>query len=299
MDSLATLQQIVRQHGGEGNTQTALPNVSVYQSQVSTEFMHAMYEPSICFVLQGAKVAMLGTASFAYDCAHYLVVAVDLPLAGSITVASPQEPYLGLRLKLDLEALRTLVLDLPPDGGRSDPTDSLMLGTVTPDLLDPLARLLGLLARPRDIPIMAPLIEREILYRLVQGPEARMLRQLVLADSRISQVNRAIEWIKRHYNEAFSVSTVAAAANMSPSAFHQHFKAATSLSPLQYQKQIRLHEARRLILSERMEAGKAGFEVGYDSPSQFSREYKRVFGAPPAREVSRFRQLSQAERSAA
>ena len=299
MESLPILQQLIRQYACDGNTQTAIANMSLYCSRVTTGPMQAMYEPSLCVVVQGEKLATLGSSTFAYNSAHYLVVALDLPLTCSITAASEADPYFGLRVKLDVDVLRALILDMPPGLRQSCSISGLSLGTVTPDLLDPLVRLMRLLSQPEDIPVMAPLIEREILYRLMRGPDAEILHQLALADSRFSRVNKAIEWIKRNYREAFSVEAVAASANMSTSSFHHHFKAVTSMSPLQYQKHIRLHEARRLILSEWMEAARAGFEVGYGSPSQFSREYKRVFGAPPVREVSELRRMPAAERSAA
>jgi AraC-like DNA-binding protein len=160
---------------------------------------------------------------------------------------------------------------------------------VSPDLLDAAIRLVRLTTRPEDIAVLAPMIKREILYRLLKSDQATRLQQIALAESRLQQVNRAIGWIKRNYREAFAIETVAAEARMSPSALHLHFKAVTAMSPLQYQKQMRLQEARRLMLSEALDAASAGFRVGYDSASQFSREYARLFGAPPLRDVARLK----------
>ena len=296
-ESLAILKQLVLPHCSEGNVQTALPCLSFYHSTVTTGLMQAIYEPCICIVLQGAKTAMLGTSTLVYDSAHYLIVAVDLPLTCSVTTASTAEPYIGVRIKLQLDILQSIILETAQAAPPARPCPSLSLGKVTPELLDPLIRLTNLLSQPQDARFLAPLVEREILYRLLQGADAEMVRQLALSGTRFFKVSKAIDWIRRSYREPFSVETAAAAANMSPSSFHHHFKAVTSMSPLQYQKQMRLHEARRLILMEQMDAAKAGFEVGYDSPSQFSREYKRVFGAPPLRETTLFRKTSGLEYS--
>ena len=166
----------------------------------------------------------------------------------------------------------------------------LSAGSMTPPLFDAVCRMVRLMDTPEDAPVLAPLIEREILYRLLTGPEGPRLAQIARRDGRLRQVNRAIGWIKRNFDQPFSMEAVADEARMSTSALHQHFKAVTSLSPLQYQKQIRLQEARRLILVQRLDAATAGHTVGYDSPSQFSREYARLFGAPPLRDVARLRE---------
>ncbi|MBP2231762.1 AraC-like DNA-binding protein [Azospirillum agricola] len=245
----------------------------------------------------GRKQVMLGERVLFYDAAEYLVVSVDLPVVGQVVEASPERPYLCLRLDLDPAMLGALMMEagldgrdgggLPAGDREAEAPPGLSLSPVTPELLDAAARLLRLLDAPRDAPVLAPLAEREILYRLLTGAQAAKLRQIAVADSRLQQVNRAIAWIKRNYAAPFSIDAVTAEARMSRSALHQHFKAVTAMSPLQYQKQLRLQEARRQILGRTADAATAGFNVGYDSPSQFSREYRRLFGEPPMRDAAR------------
>jgi AraC-like DNA-binding protein len=204
--------------------------------------------------------------------------------------ATPSEPYLCLRLDLDPAAIGALMLESKIPAGDSDhPGPGLSLSAVTPALLDAVVRLCRLLDAPGDVPILSPLAEREILYRLLLGDQTTKLRQIAVAESKLQQINRAIGWIKQNFREPFSIETVASEARMSPSTFHQHFKAVTSMSPLQYQKRMRLQEARRLILSQSHDAATAGHSVGYESPSQFNREYRRLFGAPPGRDIARLR----------
>ncbi|WP_341476952.1 AraC family transcriptional regulator [Sphingomonas oleivorans] len=269
-----------------------VPRLSLIRASQPTEPRATVYEPALCIVAQGRKRAMLGATIFDYDPAKYLVVSVDLPIVGQVVEASEAEPFLCFRLELDVPALAALLLEMPRDAGSGD-SAGLAVNAITPDLLDPVIRLMRLLERPADIPILAPLAEREILYRLLLCEQGALLRQIALADSRLSQINRAIGWIKRNYAAPFRIETVAREANMSPSSLHHHFKAVTAMSPLQYQKQVRLQEARRLILAERADAATAGFAVGYESPSQFSREYRRLFGAPPVRDAARLRMSSE------
>jgi len=257
MIALTQLQKLIRDHSNEGITQTALPNVTLSRTSVTTDPIQTIYEPSLCVVVQGAKFAMLGTSSFIYNTAQYLVVSVNLPLAGAVATASEDRPYLGLKMNLDLHVLRSLILELPELAEMARPTAGLTVGKLTPELSDALVRLIKLLSRPADIPVLGPMIEREIIYRLITGKDAHLLRQLAATDSRLSQIHRAIGWISRHYSEAFRIEALAEIAGMSVSSFHQHFKAVTSMSPLQYQKHIRLHEARRLVLSKQMDAAKA------------------------------------------
>lgn len=297
---LAELQAIIGRSCGDGQTETAIPRAWLYRSIAPTAPMPGLLEPALCVVVQGRKQAMLGASTLIYDAAQYLIVSVDLPIVGNVIEASPETPYLAFRLSLDPKMLAAMLLDMPAGpGDDARPSAGLALSPLTGDLIDPIIRLLRLLDRPADIAMLAPLAEREILYRLLQGPQRDMLRQIALADSRLSQINRAIGWIKRHYADPFRIETVAETARMSPSSFHHHFKAVTSMSPLQYQKQIRLQEARRLILAQHSDAASAGFAVGYDSPSQFSREYRRLFGEPPARDAARLRNIPDAERSLA
>jgi AraC-like DNA-binding protein len=284
--------------GSDGVHATPIPRVFLLRSSHPTEQLHGVHEPALCLVAQGRKRVMVGQSVFLYDRDKYLIVSVDVPIVGQILEASPEAPYLCLRIDLDPAVIGALMLEAQgPEakvpgakGAESNaPGPSLSLSSVTPELLDAAIRLVRLLAAPRDIPILAPLAEREILYRLLLGDQAPKLRQIAFAESKLQQVNRAISWIKRNYREPFSIDAVAAEARMSSSTLHEHFKAMTSMSPLQYQKQLRLQEARRLILSKSLDAATASHSVGYESPSQFSREYKRTFGAPPAQDIARLR----------
>ena len=216
---------------------------------------------------------------------NYLIASIDLPVTGQVIEA----PCLGMTLTLDPGKLAALLVDLPPATPGRTPAKALAVNPLEPALLDPLVRLLRLLDEPRDIAVLAPLIEREILYRLLLGPHGAMLRQLALPDSQLSQISRAIDLIRRRYDQPLRVDELARHAGMSAPSFHRHFRAVTRLSPLQFQKHLRLQEARRLLVSKNADAARVGFDVGYESASQFSREYRRLFGAPPGRDASRVR----------
>ena len=288
---ICALACLIEQYAEEdGVHATAIPRLFLIRSSRPTEPIHAVHEPAVCFVAQGRKQVMVGQSVYVYDSAKYLVVSVDVPVVGQILEASAEAPYLCLRLDLDPAAIGALMLEAElPGAGSEPPGQALSLSSITAELLDAAIRLVRLLATPRDVPILAPLAEREILYRLLFGDQTSKLRQIALGESKLQQINRAIGWIKTNFREPFSIETVASEARMSPSTLHEHFKAVTSMSPLQYQKQLRLQEARRLILSQSIDAAMAGHSVGYESPSQFSREYRRTFGAPPARDVARLR----------
>jgi AraC-like DNA-binding protein len=275
---------------GDGVHPTPVPRLHLIRSSHPTEPIHAVHQPAVCFVAQGRKQVMVGSSVFTYDQAKYLVVSVDVPIVGQILEASAAEPYLCIRLDLDPAAIGALMLEAKVPGASGEqPGQALSLSSITPVLLDTVIRLVRLLEKPRDIPILAPLVEREILYRLLMDDQTSKLRQIALGESKLQQVNRAIAWIKVNFREPFSIEAVAAEARMSPSTLHEHFKVVTSMSPLQYQKQLRLQEARRLILSQSLDAATAGHSVGYESPSQFSREYKRTFGSPPVQDIARLR----------
>ena len=294
-ESLALLRQQVMPFCGEGNSQSAIAGLSLYRSTITTAFEQAIYEPSLCVVLAGEKSAALGATSHVYREGQFLVVALDLPMACSILSASAERPYVGLSVRLDPEIIQEFVLGGPSFGEDVEDPSPVTTGTLTPGLLGALIRLTGLLRNPADAPFLAPLILRELHYHLVRDRGASLLEKIAQPNGQAARVGRAIAWIKQSYREPFCLKSAAAVANMSASSFHHHFKQITSMSPLQYQKQVRLHEARRLILSDNVEASTAGFEVGYNSPSQFSREYKRNFGAPPIRETLRLRELSASQ----
>ena len=288
-DSLKELCALIAQHCHQSRTTTAIPRVGLVRSDTPTLPMGVVYQPMLYVVAQGAKRTLLGDSIVEYAAGQYLVVSVDLPITGSVTQASPEAPYLALSLVLDPAVLADMLLSLP--GTAQDAAlPGLAVSPVTPDLLDAAVRLLRLLDRPADIPMLAPLAEREILYRLLTGAQAPMLRQIARAHSRMAQVGQAIGWIRSHFAEPLRIDAVAQRANMSASSFHRHFKAVTAMSPLQYQKQIRLQEARRLLLAGQADAASIGFAVGYESPSQFSREYARMYGQPPLRDALRLRE---------
>ena len=290
MDSLTELATLIERYAAtDGMHATALPQLFTIRASQPTEPLHTLHKPALCIVAQGRKQVMLGEQLFVYDPEKYLVISVDVPIVGNVTEASPERPYLCMRLDLDPAVIGALIMDAGLSHAAAAPSPSLALSQTTPALLDAAVRLFRLLDAPQDLPMLAPLAEREILYRLLTGDQGPRLAQIAMAESKLQQVGRAIDWIKRHFDQPFSIDVVAAEARMSASALHEHFKAVTALSPLQYQKQIRLQEARRLILSLGADAATAGHQVGYDSPSQFSREYRRLFGAPPVRDVARLR----------
>lgn len=285
-------QAIDRYSDGDGLHPTALPRVQLIRCSRPVEALHELHKPALCIVAQGRKRVILGDRLYEYDRDRYLVVSVDVPIIGEILQASPEQPYLCLRLDLDPALLSALWIEsgqAPPPPAA--PAPSLMLSEASGELLDAAERLLNLLGTPADIPMLAPLIEREIVYRLIKGEQAARLYDIAHGESRMAQVHRAIDWIKRNFREPFDMGELAAHARMSSSALHAHFKSVTRMSPLQYQKQLRLQQARGLMLGQAMDAASAGHAVGYDSPSQFSREYSRLFGAPPLRDVARLREL--------
>src|SRR5919106_2507470 len=280
---------IARYAAVDGAHETALPRVVLYRSTRPTEPIHSLHQPALCLVAQGRKQVMIGTNVYFYDDSQYLVVSVDVPVIGQVIEATPARPYLCLRLDLDPGVLRALILDSAPAVDDDDAVPGMVMSSFGPELRDAAVRLLRLLATPRDIPALAPLAEREILYRLLTGEQGAALRQIALEEGRLRRVTRAIDWLKRNYRKRFSIHTLAAAAAMSPSSLHAHFKTVTAMSPLQYQKQLRLQEARRLMLGGAMDAASAAYDVGYESPSQFSREYRRLFGHPPAQDIARLK----------
>ncbi|MCV4289697.1 AraC family transcriptional regulator [Pseudomonas capsici] len=296
MGSLETLVDLISRHAPtDGIHPTPIAGVSLVRSDSPTVPMPVVYEPTLCLIAQGRKQVMVGTTSYIYDAAKYLVASVDIPVTGSVIEASEAEPYLCLVLDLDMTVLSELVLRYPaPDETNDLPAAGIELNDTTPELLDAVARLARLLDTPDDIEALAPLTIREILYRLLIGSGNGVVRQMARADSRLSQIARAIAWLRGHYSETCRIDDIADIAGMSRSTFHAHFKAVTSMSPLEFRSQLRLQEARRLMVAEALDAAGAGYRVGYESPSQFSRDYARMFGLPPARDAGRLRGAVQA-----
>lgn len=288
VDRLAEL--IARYVAEDGVHQTAISRLALIRASHPTESLHALHKPALCIVAQGKKKVFVGNQVVVYDRNEFLIVAVSLPVVGQVIAAEPHKPYLCLRLDLEPAVLGEVMTDLNLDAAPDEKVGSgLMLNPATPELLSAAVRLVELLFSPKDSGYLAPLAERELLYRLLTDKQAAKIQGIAYADSHLQRISRAISWLKEHYREPFRIDDLAAAARMSPSALHQHFKAVTSLSPLQYQKRLRLQEARRLMVGSASGATKAGLSVGYDSPSQFSREYRRLFGAPPRRDAARLR----------
>ena len=293
----ALAESIARWTDQGDQLETAIPGLGFFRRDEPTQPASGMYEPSLCLIAQGAKRVLLGDDTYVYDADHFLITSVDLPTIWQIIEASREKPCLGLRLKLDLRGISQLMVDshLPPPRGQQS-NRGMATGEVTLPLLTAFQRLLDLLAEPQDIPILAPIIQREISYRLLVGDQGARLRQMASAGSQSHQIARAIYWLKGNFTQPLRIDDLATQVNMSTSTFHHHFRALTAMSPLQYQKRLRLNEARRLMLTERLDATAAAFQVGYESPSQFSREYNRLFGAPPLRDITSLRQLPPSER---
>ncbi len=278
-------------HGNEDRA-TPIPKLMLFRREQCTEPCATLYEPSIVIIAQGAKQLLLGERSYAYDTERFLVTSLDLPASAQVLQASAGAPCLGLTVKLDLRVTTELIAagGLPQPPRERAAGGSAALGTVTPALLEPFARLLGLLDEPGAIPVLAPLIEREIHYRVLSSDLAARLWQIASVGSQSQRVAKTIDWLKTNYRQPLRIDELAAHVQMSASSLHHHFRELTTMSPLQYQKWLRLSEARRLMLNEREDAASAAFHVGYESPSQFSREYSRLFGAPPKRDVEGLRQ---------
>jgi AraC-like DNA-binding protein len=288
----ALSQQIARYADGDGIVDTAIPRLTLVRWSHADEPVHMLQRPALCIIAQGAKRVMLGDSVVAYGPASYLVASLDLPITGMVTQASDDAPYLCFCLYLDPVLLSDIAISLPPAGPVVEGS-ALSLHPITPELLDAASRLTALLGDPDGALLLAPLIERELLVRLMTGPSGGIVRAIAAGESRTGQIARAIGWLKAHFREPFNGPGLADLAGMSVSSFHDHFRRATAMTPLQYQKQLRLQAARTLMLADRLDAAEAGFRVGYDSPSQFSREYRRLFGAPPVRDMGRLRAMPQ------
>jgi AraC-like DNA-binding protein len=285
-------ERIARWTGENNQLTTAIPSLTLHRWETPTEPASYMLPPSLCLIAQGSKRVMLGEDVYVYDANHFLITSVGLPVVAQIIEASREKPYLGLTLELDLRTIAQLMVDsdqtLPrtPQAGRA-----MAVSEVPLPLLNAFQRLIDLLDEPEDIPILAPLVQREIFYRLLMGDQGPRLRQITTAGSQSHQIARAIDWLKDNFNQPLRVDDLAAYSGMSTSSLHHHFRSLTAMSPLQFQKRLRLNEARQLMLTKRMDAATASFQVGYESPSQFSREYSRLFGTPPLRDIANLRQM--------
>lgn len=290
MDTLTEIAALIARHTSkDGFSATSIDRLTLVRSSTLTMPMPSVYRPQLCIVVQGKKEVTLGDHVFRYEPGYYVIVTHDLPVTGRVTEATPDKPYLCVYLDFDPVMLGQLMLRVPPPEERSSPPIGKTVSRAYPGLLDSALRLLSLLDEPAAVPVLAPLAEQEILYRLIAGPDGAKMRHITTSQGRVAQIGRAIAWIAQNFREPFSVERLAAEAGMSPSSLHEHFRSVTATTPLQFQKQLRLQEARSLMLVEDIDATTAAFRVGYESPTQFTREYRRYFGQPPARDIARLR----------
>jgi AraC-like DNA-binding protein len=285
-------QQIARLADGWRTRQVG--GVTVSSTPRPTAPLSGVAEPVVALVAEGAKRAVLGNQVFDYAAGQFLVVTLDLPLTSSITVATAAEPFLGLSMPLDPAIIAELLIEADLPAQAAPPGPALSVSDATAELIDAVVRLLRLAGTPHDQRILSPAVKREIHWRLLTGPQGGLVRQVGVAGSRIALVGRAIAWIRAHYDEPVRVDDLAAKVGLSVSSLNRHFRAATAMSPLQYQKQIRLQQARLRLLANPADVAGTGHAVGYTSASQFSREYRRLFGAPPGRDAA---QLQNANRT--
>jgi AraC-like DNA-binding protein len=270
------------------------PGITLARSSKLTEHVHSVFTPAFCVIAQGSKRVMLGDEIFRYDPGHYLIATVDLPIVSHVIEASEQKPYFSFRLELDPAVVAAVIMESGTRVTRGDASVKAMdVSPIDATLLDAVVRLMRTLEKPEEIPVIAPLIIKEIVYRLMRGEQgARLGHLLTSGDTR--RISKAIGHMRKHFDEPLRMDEIARILGMSVSGFHHHFKSVTAMSPLQYQKQIRLQEARRLMIGEDLDAASAGFRVGYEDPSYFSRDYKKQFGAPPQRDIARIRESVEA-----
>jgi len=277
---------------GQGELQsTAVPGLSLFRKTETSEPLTGMYEPSVCLIAQGAKKVTLGSDTYIYDSKHYLLSGLHLPVIAQVIEASPEAPYLGLRLSFNYNDITKLMTESRLPSPKTDKTEQGMsTGLLTAPLVNAFQRLIELLDTEEDIPVLAPVIQREIFYRLLIGEQGGKLRQLAMMGTKSQQVAETVAWLKSNFRKNIRIEDLADMADMGTSTYHNHFRNMTALSPLQYQKRLRLQEARRLMLAEHIDAATAAFQVGYESPSQFSREYSRLYGSSPIRDIMSLRQ---------
>lgn len=287
-DSL--VERVLRLAPRQGANATCVPGLQLYRFDRPNEPLFALYEPSVCLIVQGSKRVLIGDQVLHYGPLRHLVVSQDLPMSGQVLEAHPMAPYLCIALSISAQQVASLLLDIgrPPEPPNAGSASGLYTEDSSLELMEAMHRLIRLLDTPVDTPALAPLVQREILYRLITSPNGWRLARTATPDSYDQRVARVISWMRDRYREPLRVADLARAVHMSESSLHQNFKAVTALTPIQYQKQLRLQEARRLMLAECASAAVVARHVGYESPSQFSREYARMFGAPPGRDRARW-----------
>lgn len=288
-NSLAPHLDIALRHAPTGMTLTRIPRVDISVGQGSVDRAPCLYRSMICFILQGSKQVAINDTLLSYDSEHYLISALDLPLSGQI-FDDRGKPYVAVSLELEAGLLAELAAAMPPVQDREQTGVGILINPMSSSICDTLFRLLSLLDTPDDIPVLGPMLERELLYRLLQGPQGRLLRQIAQPDGALSRIRQAVAWIRDNYSSRLRIETLCEISGMSRASLHRHFLSMTGLSPVRYQKQLRLQAAYQLLLAGEHRASDVAFVVGYESASQFSREYLRQFGTPPARNVREIRQ---------
>ncbi|NGZ73774.1 AraC family transcriptional regulator [Saccharibacillus alkalitolerans] len=283
----------------DGTHAACFPPLSLIRASGETAPFHTVYEPSICLVAQGSKLVLLADETYRYGPSQYFAVSVDLPISGRIIEASAERPYLAVRLRIEPQQILELMSEADKSGAsgmsRTPSARGIYVNSAGEELLDAFLRLLRMLETPEDLPVLAPMAAREILYRAMRGDQGQALRQMAPGAGRAALVAEVIRRIRETYNEPLRIGELAEEAGMSPSSLHRHFRDVTAMSPLQFQKQLRLQEARRMLLTEPVQAAEAAFRVGYESPSQFNREYARLFGMPPLSDIRRLKSLPPEE----
>jgi len=289
---LASLIRAYAPH--DGRFELRIPGVyAIRASRTNPELIHALQQPALCIIAQGAKSILLGQEVYEYDASRMLVYSVDLPVAAQITKASPAEPYLSFKLDLDPAKIAEVVPKVYPHGiPRVSESRGVFLGPIDLRIVNAVTRLMELMGQPGEAELLAPLVIEEILIRLLRSPMGLRVVQIGQVESNVHGIARAVAWLRANFSQTMKVDELAKLAHMSVSSFHQHFRAVTSMSPLQFQKVLRLQEARRLMLSTMVDAGTASWRVGYQSPSQFSREYGRFFGSAPTKDMAKLREHS-------
>src|SRR5882757_1008891 len=274
----------------EDGISEVFPGLFLGRSSQPTEKLHSVFKPAFCVIAQGSKQVLLGWEVFRYEPGHYLISTIDLPVVSQVIEASKERPYLSFRLNLDASLVASVMMESGIEIKKGDASVKAMdVSSIDANMLDAVVRLARLLETPDEMQVLAPLIIREIVYRLSRGEQGARLGHLLTSAGDTRRISRAVEQLRENFDRPLRIDDIARELGMSVSGFHHHFKSVTAMSPLQFQKQIRLQEARRLMLGEDLDAASAGFRVGYENPAHFSREYKKLFGAPPLRDIAKLR----------
>lgn len=292
MEQIKELAELIERNvKTDGTHETSIAGLRFVRTSQISEPVYSVYEPSLCVVAQGSKLVLLGEESYKYDSASYLTASVHLPITGQIVEATPEKPYLCVNLQLEMSQIFEVIQSSTQESTSSSPGRGLAISRVNDSLLEVVLRLIRLLENPKDIPVLAESIKREIIYRVLQNEQNDSLKHFALVGGQANRIAKVIGMLNQKFAQPLMVADLAKEARMSSSSFYNHFKEVTGMSPIQYQKQLRLQEARRLLLTENLEAAEAAFQVGYESPSHFSREYTRRFGLSPMKDIRLLREM--------